>query len=63
MSGILISKNFLQFVVIHTVKDFSIVNEEVVSIWESPVEAWVDSGLLQVRGTGSSSPGRCGILV
>ena len=29
MSGIPISKNFTQFVVIHTAKGFSIVNEEV----------------------------------
>ena len=33
MSGIPISKNFLQFIVIHTVEGFSIVNEAEVDVF------------------------------
>ena len=33
-----------------------------VSVWESPAEAWVNSGLLLVRSTDSSSPGRHRVL-
>ena len=32
-SGIFVSKNFLHFVVIHTVKDFSVVNEAEVDVF------------------------------
>ena len=32
LSGISISKNFLQFVAIHTIKGFSVVNEAVVDV-------------------------------
>ena len=32
-SGIFVSKNFLHFVVIHTVKDFSVVNEAKVDVF------------------------------
>ena len=33
-----------------------------VSLQESPTEVWVDSGLLQGRGTDYSSPFRCWVL-
>ena len=33
-----------------------------VSVWESPVEVWVNSGLPWGPGTDYNSPGSCGML-